>query len=150
VDDPERARCVGCLTGCREERALRRSLALAAVGDFEPALHGLGAREHLVDLAELAARERADLVAHAGGAVGGSHQILDLLQLEARALRHADERQPREHVLVIAPLAVEAVGLGKHPDRLVIADRRRGDAGLASHLSDGELRRVVHSFDSAA
>ena len=50
--------------------------------------------------------------------------------------------------LVVAPLAMEAVGLGEQADRLVVADRGRGDAGPPGHLANGELRRVVHSFDS--
>src|SRR4051812_36352005 len=69
VDDPESAPCVVCLPGCREQRAFRRGLAVAGVRDLEPALHGLGSREQLFDLAELAAGERAHLIAHAVRAV---------------------------------------------------------------------------------
>jgi len=71
-------------------------------------------------------------------------QLVDLAEREARPLRDADERQPAEYALVVPALPALALGRGQQADRLVVANRRRGDAAALRHLSDRQLGAAVH------
>jgi hypothetical protein len=72
----------GFLAGDREEGAVGGRLAAALLGDLEPALHGLGAVEQRLDLAELSARELAHLAGHAVRAIDADDELLYLVDLK--------------------------------------------------------------------
>lgn len=65
-----------------------------------------------------------------------------LSQREAGVLRGGDELQALERVVAIAALPAHAIGLGQQPDRLVVANRRGGQAGPLGQLS--YEKRVLH------
>ena len=60
------------------------------------------------------------------------------------ALSGVDQAQPVDDLLPIAALAAYPLGLGKHPDGFVVADRGRADARLLRDLADGERCIRVH------
>src|SRR5215211_5409472 len=133
----------------REKRTLRRARAATLLRDLEPALHRLGVLEQRLDLVELPARKRAHLLAHALGGVDAIDQLPDLAQLEACALRYADETELAKHVRAVPTLPVESLGLGKEANPLVVSDRRGRNSGPPSHFSDRQFRELKHPRDQA-
>src|SRR5215216_2918556 len=134
---------VGDLVALRKQRALGGRRAAAFLGDLEPALHRPRALKQLLDLVQLARRQRAHLLRHAGPGVDAVDQLLDLGELEAGALGHADEPELAEDVRVIAALTVHAPRGRQQVDALVVANRRRRDAGAPGDLADGQFGKLI-------
>jgi hypothetical protein len=65
-------------------------------------------------------------------------EIADLVEAEARALCHVDDREAVQHRLVVATLTSDAFGRGQDADPLVIANVRRVDAGSGGDVADGQ------------
>jgi len=127
-----------------EERAFLRRRAVAGAGQLEPSFHRGCPLDQRFDLGQLAGAGGADRATQPGAGVDLADQALDLLQAEAGLLGDADEAEPADHLVAVAPLPVFALGLGQQPDRLVVADRRSGDTGLACRFSNRHLRCFVH------
>jgi hypothetical protein len=108
---------------------------------------------HLAELGELAAGGLAPALRDPEARRAAGEQLPDLAQGEAGALRGAQEGEVADDARLVAALAPRSPRLRNQPRRLVVADRRRGNARAAGDFADRQEllgpRRVGHPGTSA-
>lgn len=111
---------------------------------FEPPPKRGRARLEGGDLGNLGLGEGVPLVSLFRRGVEGSEESADLTEGEAGGLTGTDEVDAPQHPVVVDPAARHPRGLGQEPFDLVIAQRRRGQAGPLRHFSDAQgFHRVI-------
>jgi hypothetical protein len=124
--------------GAQVSAVLQRG-ALAPEEPVQDAPHLAGSCHQPVDLATLAAGERAPASRGERAEREAVEQGADLRHGEPGLLREPDHRQRPEGAVVIATLAAHAAGGREQARALVVTKRRRPDTGVARDVPDPEL-----------
>ena len=68
----------------------------------------------------------------------GVEHAVDLVEVEAGVLEHADEHEPADRVVAVAALTGDALVRAHEPTAFVVADRGGGQADTRPDLTDGQ------------
>jgi len=117
------------------------------ISPLQQAFHFLGSRNQIVHFGYLALREYLPAVERRNPFAESVEELLDLIDSEARPLRHIDDRQVVQDTGFVPALPADALGIWEEANLLVVANCRSSQACSASDFANAHVRHIRMSLD---
>ncbi len=124
--------------GERRDACLQRQ-AVAHERCFEESFHPLGLADECLNFRQFLFRERLPTRPRGRFRAEAMQERGDFRDGEAHPLRHADDRQALQNVLVVATATIDARWYREQADAFVVADGGGANAHAPCNIRDGEV-----------